>query len=66
VICGKKCEVFSRIVGYYRPINNWNVGKKEEFKQRIPFSEEKSMESKFATLGKPTIKKPEQQTTISL
>jgi len=31
------CEVFCRIVGYYRPINSWNSGKKEEFKDRIYF-----------------------------
>ncbi len=27
-------EVYSRIVGYYRPVQNWNDGKKEEFKDR--------------------------------
>ncbi|MGC9365464.1 MAG: ribonucleoside triphosphate reductase [bacterium] len=32
--CSKKTEVYSRIVGYYRPVNNWNQGKKEEFSQR--------------------------------
>lgn len=31
------CEVYSRIVGYLRPVQNWNVGKKEEFKDRKPF-----------------------------
>lgn len=33
-ICGKACEVYSRITGYYRPIQNWNDGKTQEFKQR--------------------------------
>ena len=33
--CGKPCEVYSRIVGYYRPISNWNKGKKEEFRLRV-------------------------------
>lgn len=28
------CEVYSRIVGYYRPVQNWNVGKKQEFMER--------------------------------
>lgn len=28
------CEVFSRIVGYLRPVSQWNDGKQEEFKQR--------------------------------
>ncbi len=32
--CGEKCEVYSRIVGYFRPVHNWNIGKKEEFKDR--------------------------------
>ena len=28
------CEVYSRVVGYYRPVSNWNIGKKQEFKER--------------------------------
>ncbi len=32
--CGKTTEVYSRITGYYRPVQNWNVGKTEEFKER--------------------------------
>jgi len=27
-------EVYSRVVGYFRPVNQWNAGKKEEFKIR--------------------------------
>jgi len=30
------CEVFSRVVGYYRPVIEWNKGKQEEFKDRFP------------------------------
>ena len=33
-ICRQKTEVWSRITGYYRPIQNWNDGKAEEFKER--------------------------------
>ncbi len=33
-ICGKKTEVYSRITGYYRPVQNWNDGKVQEFKDR--------------------------------
>ena len=33
-ICGKKTEVYSRITGYYRPVQNWNDGKTQEFKDR--------------------------------
>ena len=32
--CGKKTEVYSRITGYYRPIQNWNDGKTQEYKDR--------------------------------
>ncbi|MDD5269952.1 MAG: ribonucleoside triphosphate reductase [Candidatus Omnitrophica bacterium] len=32
--CGKACEVYSRIVGYLRPVEQWNNGKKEEFALR--------------------------------
>ena len=31
------CEVYSRIVGYLRPIQSWNAGKKQEFKDRKLF-----------------------------
>lgn len=32
--CGEKTEVYSRITGYYRPVQNWNDGKCQEFKER--------------------------------
>lgn len=32
--CGKVTEVYSRITGYYRPVQNWNAGKSQEFKNR--------------------------------
>ena len=35
--CGKKCEVYSRVVGYHRAISNWNLGKRSEFEDRKPF-----------------------------
>jgi len=35
--CGKETEVYARIVGYYRAIKNWNMGKKEEKKHRVAF-----------------------------
>jgi anaerobic ribonucleoside-triphosphate reductase len=31
------CEVYSRIVGYLRPVQNWNEGKKQEFMDRRTF-----------------------------
>lgn len=35
---GSTTEVYARIVGYYRSVKNWNIGKKEEYKDRVPFS----------------------------
>ena len=32
-----ECEVYSRIVGYLRPVDQWNAGKKAEFRDRKPF-----------------------------
>lgn len=32
--CGKNAEVYSRITGYYRPVQNWNDGKTQEYKDR--------------------------------
>ncbi len=32
--CRSTCEVYSRVVGYLRPVQQWNKGKKEEFKER--------------------------------
>ena len=36
--CGADCEVYSRVVGYIRPVQQWNKGKKQEFKDRKNFS----------------------------
>ncbi len=33
-VCKKQAEVYSRIVGYFRPVQNWHIGKQEEFRQR--------------------------------
>lgn len=35
--CGEKTEVYSRVCGYFRPVSNWNKGKKEEFRDREKF-----------------------------
>ena len=43
-ICGEKCEVYSRVVGYFRPVQNWNRGKQEEFKMRKTFKLEEVAE----------------------
>jgi anaerobic ribonucleoside-triphosphate reductase len=33
-----RCEVYSRIVGYFRPVQNWNEGKRQEFNERVTFN----------------------------
>jgi len=47
--CGEETEVYTRIVGYYRPVQNWNLGKKSEYKERTSFasSAEPGANSKF-------------------
>lgn len=35
--CGAKCEVYSRVVGYFRPVDQWNDGKQSEFRIRRTF-----------------------------
>ncbi len=32
--CGSKTEVYSRVVGFYRPVQQWNDGKQQEFTER--------------------------------
>ena len=39
--CGEKTEVYSRITGYYRPVQNWNDGKAQEYKDRTVYVPEK-------------------------
>ncbi len=36
--CGRKTEVYSRVVGYFRPVESWNNGKQEEFSERVTFN----------------------------
>ena len=47
-ICGETTEVYSRITGYYRPVQNWNDGKAEEFRQRKLYDLEHSTAPKHA------------------
>lgn len=42
-VCGGKTEVYSRITGYYRPVQNWNEGKTKEFKDRKVYNIETSV-----------------------
>lgn len=35
--CGEKCEVYSRVVGFIRPVQQWNPGKLAEWSERVEF-----------------------------
>ena len=41
--CGEPAEVYSRITGYYRPVQNWNAGKTQEYKERREYNIETSV-----------------------
>ncbi len=41
--CGEVTEVYSRITGYYRPVQNWNAGKTQEYKHRKVYNIETSV-----------------------
>ena len=48
-VCGKKAEVYSRITGYYRPVQNWNDGKSQEYKDRRTYQVGGGAQSAAAT-----------------
>ena len=52
--CGAKTEVYSRITGYYRPIQNWNDGKSQEYKDRKTYNIETSVLKKVACASEGT------------
>jgi len=41
------CEVWTRVMGYYRPVQEFNIGKKQEHQDRIFFSEKTVMEKEL-------------------
>jgi anaerobic ribonucleoside-triphosphate reductase len=46
--CGQKTEIYSRVVGYFRPVTDWNKGKKEEFKDRKTYLADSAAKCKVA------------------
>jgi len=40
-----RCEVYSRVVGYLRPVNQWNKGKQQEFSDRKMFKTKEKEET---------------------
>jgi ribonucleoside-triphosphate reductase len=45
--CSEKTEVYSRITGYYRPVQNWNDGKSQEYKDRRVYDTATAMKRRF-------------------
>jgi len=41
----QECEIWTRVMGYYRPVSEFNIGKKSEYKERIFFKESKTLSS---------------------
>ena len=58
-ICHKQTEVWARITGYYRPVQNWNDGKAQEFKDRKTYDISTSELKKKASKKKSEVKKCE-------
>lgn len=40
--CTGKTEVYSRVCGFYRPVQQWNKGKRDEYRDRVEFNPEKT------------------------
>ncbi len=47
--CGSKTEVYSRITGYYRPVQNWNDGKAQEYKDRKVYNAYNAVKREFTS-----------------
>ncbi len=57
--CGERTEVYSRITGYYRPVQNWNDGKSQEFRER------KTYDQKIALTKQPENKKQDPVVSVT-
>lgn len=44
-----RCEIWSRVMGYHRPVDTWNVGKQQEHADRTHFEERAMARSAFLT-----------------
>ncbi len=66
-ICGKSAEVYSRITGYYRPVQNWNDGKSQEFKDRKVYDIANSVKNRFgANAEMPVQLKAEEEAPVAV
>ena len=43
--CGEECEVWTRVMGYFRPVQSFNIGKKGEYAERTCFTEKESVKA---------------------
>ena len=41
----QQCEIWTRVMGYYRPVSEFNIGKKSEYAERMLFQESKTERS---------------------
>ena len=41
----QECEIWTRVMGYYRPVSEFNIGKKSEHSERLFFEENKALNS---------------------
>ena len=64
--CGETAEVYSRITGYYRPVQNWNDGKSQEYKERKVYSIANSDITKHGTVKKEAAAAAEAETACPL
>ena len=64
--CGKTCEVWSRITGYYRPVQNWNDGKVQEYKHRKEYNIENSRLTHVGVLHPDANCRPAEQLQIEI
>lgn len=64
--CKCETEVYSRIVGYYRPVQQWNKGKKAEYFKRKPYNLSTSTFDKLNHVTKKPDPEPEVRTLASI
>ena len=43
-VCGLRTEVYSRVVGYIRPVGQWNPGKASEYSERVDFVPDRTVD----------------------
>ncbi|MGI6752146.1 MAG: ribonucleoside triphosphate reductase [Anaerovoracaceae bacterium] len=62
--CGKDAEVWTRVVGFHRPVQAWNKGKKEEYKERKEFDVNVSLKLSPEDVGESALNKADQGAAV--